>query len=176
LGVIYGYGSVFTDIEGFGESQNNINTRMWSVDVFANENFSFVLTGLHLKAGGNEKDRATRTGQINFLKEQYQRFLKLNPKTKIALVGDLNCTPDSEEFKKILVGKKNEQFIDPIANDAIFSHPADKPSRRIDHILLNPELKKSQVPNSAQIVNSLGGEKMRSISDHLPVMMQFMVK
>ncbi|MEO1050019.1 MAG: endonuclease/exonuclease/phosphatase family protein [Bacteroidota bacterium] len=179
LGVLYAYGNVttplpnYTNDEGKAESQNRINTRMWSIDVYPDEDYSFVLTGLHLKAGRGPRNIAMRTGQINFLRGQFDRFLRENPNKNILVVGDLNCTPDSEEYK-VLLGDaaSNVQFTDPL-DTAILTHPADEPRRRLDHMLANNNMAKEIVAESVHVPYIFSKEEMRTLSDHLPVVGEF---
>jgi endonuclease/exonuclease/phosphatase family metal-dependent hydrolase len=181
LGVLYSYGHLFTAVpgtlnkEGLPETQNNVNTRMWTVEVQARPGFAFYLTGLHLKAGREDRDKAMRQGQIQFLSAQFNRFLKEDKKTKMLICGDLNATPDSDELRYwFSPPAKMPQFVDPLAGTAVFSHPSEAPERRIDHILPNIALSKYLL--STEVVLPLPSESMQAISDHLPVRAVFLVK
>jgi endonuclease/exonuclease/phosphatase family metal-dependent hydrolase len=182
LGVTYSYGSIYTPVLGLKdslgriESQNNINTRMISVDAQVSPSFTLTLTGLHLKAGRYDRDVAMRKGQIQLLHAQFQRFLKEDKNTNLLVMGDLNCTPESEEFKYLLSGHQKVKFIDPLANANIFSHPSENPQRRIDHILVNPPLAKRLIANGVKIAEGLDKQELKEISDHLPVTAKFLVK
>jgi endonuclease/exonuclease/phosphatase family metal-dependent hydrolase len=159
------------------EIQNLVNNRMWSVDVLVNPGFSFMLTGVHLKAGRSDRDIAMRKGQIEFLKGQFERFTKEYKKTPIMVLGDFNCTPESDEFGLLMSGKKNQRLIDPIADPMVFSHPADNPRWRIDHILVNKEMEKLLVPGSVKVLGDLfEKESMRKASDHLPLIAEISIK
>jgi endonuclease/exonuclease/phosphatase family metal-dependent hydrolase len=177
LGVVYGYGSVYTpvkgslDKEGRPETQKNINTRMVSVEVIAKPDYSFIVHGLHLKAGRNERDEATRIGQINLLLGQCVRFQKEDKKTKQVVIGDLNSIPGSAEITQLLNGKEKVKFINPFASKPVFSHPSDNPERQLDHILPNIQMAKDMI--SAEVFQDA---LLKEISDHLPIKMLLLMK
>jgi endonuclease/exonuclease/phosphatase family metal-dependent hydrolase len=181
LGVSYSYGSIHTPIDGFKDSlgrietQNNINTRIISAEVRASANFSFILTGVHLKAGRTQRDTASRAGQIRLIQAQTQRFLAEDKRTNLLLVGDFNATPQSKEFKLLLTGNKKAQFIDPLADTKVFSHPAEKPFWRIDHILPNKNMSKFLIPNGVKVAENLDMKVLQAISDHLPLVAKFVI-
>jgi len=146
LGIIYGYGNVTTPVlgyrneEGMPETQNNINARMWSIEAYPSPNYNFLLTGLHLKAGRGERNIAMRKGQINFLKQQFSRFLKEDKNKNMLIAGDFNSLLDSEEINLFLKEKKEtERFIDPLPKTAM-THTSDDPNRRLDYILMNTNM------------------------------------
>ncbi len=179
LGTIYSYGALYTPVpgivneDGLEETQININTRMWSIDVFPNAAYDFVLTGVHLKAGRGERNEQMRLGQINFLKTQFARFVKEDRRANLLMLGDFNCMPDSKEFKAALAGKKGNRFIDPLAGTDIYSHPSKQPTRRIDHIIANQNMISELVAGSVKIEDLLSREEMVQLSDHMPVMATF---
>lgn len=175
LGTISSYGNVHTPViftedgETKIQSQDYINTRMWSCEILVNENYYLNITAAHLKAGRKDRDKAMRLGQIKFLKSTLAKMLKSDKKTKLLVLGDLNSLVDSEEIATLLnYGPKKVKLFDPLAPD-VYSHPADEPSRRLDYILYNKNLAKDIVPNSAQIPTLFSPEEMRLISDHLPI-------
>lgn len=183
LGIIYGYGNVTTPAnyvdsktgEEKYETQSRINTRLWSVDVLVNDNYSFLLTGVHLKAGKGPRNEAIRLGQIQFLKGQYERFIKENSEKNILVVGDFNATPDSKEFQFMLDGNSPVKFVDNLP-DSVFSHPADEPIWRIDHILPNQNMQKELLKNSLQVKYYFDKETQRELADHLPMIARFVTK
>lgn len=179
LGILYAYGNVttpvvdYTNEEGLSETQNNLNTRMWSLEVFPAEDYAFVLTGLHLKAGRSERDRAMRLGQIDFLKYQFERFLSLNPAQNLLVVGDLNSVPGSAEITSLLGNPANPWALyDPLPAD-LLTHPSDAPSRRLDHVLFNANMRNEYRPGSARVPDVLDAERRRGLSDHLPLISTF---
>jgi endonuclease/exonuclease/phosphatase family metal-dependent hydrolase len=179
MGIISGYGSATTPLpdyvteDGSRETQNHINTRMWSIDVFPAENYSFLLTGVHLKAGRGPRNQAMRTGQINLLTATFNRMLDENPGKNMIIAGDLNATPNSAEIGLLL---RNDQlrnrFIDAI-DTAVYSHPADAPDRRLDYLLVNQNMYAEVVENSVEVAAFFPSDTMRIISDHLPVVGRF---
>ncbi|WP_343328870.1 endonuclease/exonuclease/phosphatase family protein [Polaribacter staleyi] len=182
LGIIYGYGNVTTPVleyrndEGAPETQNTLNTRMWSVEVYPNPDYNFLLTGVHLKAGRGERNIAMRKGQINFLKQQFKRFLKEDKNKNILVVGDFNSVQGSEEINLFLNEKvKREKFIDPLP-ETVMTHTSDDPKRRLDYMLINTNMYKEYKENSANVPQLFTPQKMREISDHLPVTSTFIIK
>jgi endonuclease/exonuclease/phosphatase family metal-dependent hydrolase len=179
LGVLYAYGNVTTPAlncvneDGVKETQNHLNTRMWSLEVFPSEDYNFILTGLHLKAGRGERNEALRLGQINFLKQQFQRFIKIDPSQNLLITGDLNSTLESNEIKALKQGTHEaDTFIDPLPK-AVMTHPSDEPERRLDYALFNGNMQNEYVANSAKVPDLLDPEKLVVLSDHLPVMISF---
>ena len=183
LGITYGYGSVNTGLtyidkdtgEEKYETQSRINTRLWSVDVLVNDSYSFLLTGVHLKAGRGPRNIAMRKGQLQFLKGQFERFINENPKKNILIVGDFNAKPESEEIQYLLDDNSRVKFVNN-AQPNDFSHPADEPKRRIDHILPNTNMQKELVPNSLKVNYYFDRQKQRQLSDHLPLTVRFITR
>jgi len=183
LGILYGYGAVTTPVKYIDEetgkeryeTQSRINTRLWSIDVLVNDSYSFLLTGVHLKAGRGPRNEAMRLGQIQFLKGQYERFLQENPEKNILVVGDFNATPDSKEFQFMLDGGSPVKFVDNF-EDHVFSHPADAPKWRIDHMLPNQNMQSELVPNSLEVVYFFDRATQRKLADHLPLVAKFVTK
>lgn len=181
LGVVYGYGAVTTPVvyrdEKTGElrkeSQSMINTRMWSVDVLVSPAYSFLLTGVHLKAGRGARHEAMRMGQLAFLKEQYARFLREDKRKNILLVGDFNATPESRELELMKTGKGGARFVDNLPKE-VFSHPAEAPKWRIDHILPNANMQNELV--EVQVVYFFDKATQRKLADHLPLVATFVTR
>ncbi len=179
LGILYSYGNVTTPVvdykneHGIIETQNNLNTRMWSLEVFPAKDYNFLLTGLHLKAGRGERNEAMRLGQINFLKHQFSRFIKMNALQNLLIAGDLNSTLGSKEIEALKRGKtEGDVFHDPLPKD-ILTHPVNDPSRRLDYILFNGNMQKEYISGSALIPDLMDIEKMKVLSDHLPLIITF---
>ena len=182
MGLVTGYGLATTPLPGYvnkegnAETQNHINSRMWSVDVFPSEDYSFLLTGVHLKAGRSERDIAMRKGQLTLLTETFNRQLAENPHKNMVIAGDHNATPDSEEIAQLTKGKAlKNRFVDTI-DPSVLSHPANKPRRRLDYILINENMKPEVLDGGAQVVHFFAPDTMRMISDHLPVVARFLKK
>lgn len=182
MGLIQGYGSATTALPGFvdkdgkAETQNQINTRMWSIDIFPSEEYSFLLTGVHLKAGRTARDIAMRKGQIALLKETFNKYLSLDPSKNMVLAGDHNATPESEEIALLTKDKAlMNLFVDTI-DPKILSHPANAPNRRLDYILINENMQTEVLDGGAQVTRFFADDTMRVISDHLPIVARFVKK
>ena len=180
MGIIRGYGSATTPLpeyvseEGKKETQNHINTRMWSIDVYPAEDYNFVLTGLHLKAGRGDRNIAMRKGQMNLLTAQFNRMLTEDPDKNMIVAGDLNSTPNSEEIGLLVRNNvlKNG-FIDPL-DTSIYTHPSNKPRRRLDYILINENM--DPEVEDIRVESFFSPDTMRIISDHLPLTGVFLKK
>lgn len=185
LGTFFSYSPWTLPIEGFTEDdgsaavQNLVNNRMWSVEVLPSSSYRFMITGLHLKAGRGERNEAWRLSQIKALRAQFERFEQWNPSLNHLVVGDLNCTPESDEFRYLLTGDSSLNgplFIDPLAGTEVFSHPADSVFWRIDHILLNKQMMPELLSDSPfGPFTPFSPDSMRSISDHLPMQAYFLM-
>ncbi|PWJ60604.1 endonuclease/exonuclease/phosphatase family metal-dependent hydrolase [Dyadobacter jejuensis] len=179
MGVIEGYGAVTTALPGYfneqgvKETQNQLNSRMWTIKVLPSENYSFLLTGVHLKAGRSARDIAMRKGQLALLTERFNEKLQQNPKANMVLAGDMNATPESEEIRLMTAGDGLvNRFVDTI-DPSVLSHPADRPSRRLDYILMNQNMLSESLDGGAQVANFFSADTMRIVSDHLPVVARF---
>lgn len=180
MGIMYGYGNVNTPLPdyvteaGERESQNQINTRMWSIEIFPSPDYEILLTGVHLKAGRSERDIAMRKGQLNFLVGQFNRMFTENPDKNMVLVGDLNAIPNSEELSILIDNNKlKNNFIDPI-DTAINSHPANAPRWRLDYMLVNENMYPEMINNTVKVDDFYPADSMRIISDHLPITGSFL--
>ena len=98
-----------------------------------------------------------------------------NPRRNILIMGDLNSTPDSPEFKELL-GEDTPKFVDPLAGTNVYSHPSDSAFWRIDHILPNKEALNEVVSESVEVVRPLSEKQMIMISDHLPLKARLVTK
>ena len=178
LGILYSYANPETyvlgeeDDEGRVQRQNFTNNRMLSVDVMVSEDYGFLLTGLHLKAGRGERNENWRIGQIDLLRDHYQYLTILHPDKRILVAGDLNILPGDREFLHLL-GNGTPLFVDPLAGADSFTHTADNPERQLDHLLPNQQMMEDLVPGSAEVLMPFDPQIMRTISDHLPVIARF---
>lgn len=182
MGIMYSYGNVNTPLPGYltengeKESQNQINTRMWSMEVFPSPNYEILLTGVHLKAGRSDRDIAMRKGQLNFLVSQFNRMLNENPDKNMVIVGDFNAIPTSDEIALLIDNKKlKNNFIDPI-DPSINSHPANALRWRLDYMLVNKNMEPEIIKNTVKVDSFFPADTMRIISDHLPLTGSFLRK
>ncbi|WP_158278578.1 endonuclease/exonuclease/phosphatase family protein [Rhodohalobacter mucosus] len=176
LRLTYSYGNVYTfrrEEEGETEYQNFTNNRMLSAEVAVNEDFHFLLTGVHLKAGRGEGNARWRMGQIEVLRDHYSMILDQYPDARILLAGDLNIIPGDPEFDLILGENTDVRFVDPFQGVNAFTIPADNPTRQLDHILPNDKMMRDYIPGSGRVAYPFSPDSMRAISDHLPVLMKF---
>ncbi len=178
LGVLQAYGDVYTPVTGFvdeegkKQTQVNLNTRMWTMQVFPDASYEFWLTGVHLKAGRGPRNEAMRAGQIHFLNEQFDRILQINPEANLMMAGDFNAYPNSMELKLLTDAIKPNYLIDPM-DSTVWTHPSNEPARRLDYMLVNQSMSKEIVAGSVNPVYFFSADTMRMISDHLPVMGEF---
>lgn len=179
LGVMYTYGNAntavlnYVDENGKVETQRNLNTRAWSIDVFPSDDYSFLMTSVHLKAGRGERNIGMRLGQIQFLKTQFERFLWEDPNRNILIVGDFNALPDTLEINTLLAGESSgNRFIDPQGPDD-FTHTAIEPQRRLDYMLVNENMLPEMVKGTVRPVYYFEAEKQDELADHLPVVAEF---
>lgn len=179
LGMLYSYANAGTYIQGEQDddgnpaSQNFTNNRMLSVDVHVSPSYSFLLSGLHLKAGRGERNEGWRIGQINLLREHYSMIMSMDSDARILVTGDLNTMPGDREFLQLLGSETDLVFVDPLADIQSYTHTADDPQRQLDHILPSETMMEELVPGSATIPMPFDAQTMRFISDHLPVMAKF---
>lgn len=177
LGVLKSYGDVTTPVPGYlteeGEkqTQNHLNTRMWSLQVFPADNYTFWLTGVHLKAGGGERNSSMRTGQIQFLQSEFQQLLALDPQVNIMMAGDFNSYLNSSEID-LLTNIGNSYHLIDTMDSTIMTHTSDQPERRLDYMLVNPNMAQEQ-SGSVNVPYFFSPDSMRMVSDHLPVVGEF---
>ena len=182
LGVLRSYANVTTPVEGITddegrpEAQNLVNHRMWMVDVFARPDYTFALAALHLKAGRTPRDVGFRTGQIRFLHAELARLLGERPAANVLVAGDLNALPASPEFVLLLDPPTGVELVDPLADPRAFTHPAEAPARQLDHLLPNLHMLPELVPGSARVATPLPQAEMARVSDHLPVVAEFVAR
>jgi len=181
IGKMISYGNVHTPVvfEEDGESkyqtQNYINTRMWTCELLVDSTYGLYLSGVHLKAGGGNRNEAMRMGQLRYWQKEMEQLLKANPEADIILLGDLNSYRDGNEIKMLLEDSRPlVKLQDPIAPE-VNSHPADAPSHRLDYILYNQNLIDQIIPESAQVLSPFSPAEMRTISDHLPLILDLLV-
>ncbi|MDW3193784.1 MAG: endonuclease/exonuclease/phosphatase family protein [Cytophagales bacterium] len=174
LGVLQAYGDIYTpvtgyvDDEGNKQTQVNLNTRMWTMQIFADPSYDFWLTGVHLKAGRGPRNEAMRAGQIHLLNQQFDQLVQQNPEANLMMAGDFNAYPNSNELKLLT----DNHLIDPM-DSTVWTHPSDLPARRLDYMLVNQGMANEMVVGSVQPVYFFNADSMRMLSDHLPVIGEF---
>jgi endonuclease/exonuclease/phosphatase family metal-dependent hydrolase len=179
LGMLYSFKNLHTPAtyteEGVvkTEAQQRINTRMLTTEVLLGENYRLLLTGLHLKAGRSERDVAIRKGQAEALKMQLAKIAAAPANSHQIIAGDLNSFPGSEELQ-VLLNQGPVKFKDLLPPTQL-THPADTPVQRFDYVLASDALQKNQ-RGEATVPMPFAAEKMRKISDHLPVLARFTIE
>ena len=115
----------------------------------------FVLISTHLSLQSAERKQALAT--IALLTQKY-------PQKVVFLLGDLNFTPQSPEYKLLL-----ENFT-PILPEGALSYPTPKPTELLDHILVDKKHASCLEIQQASVLNKI------SHSDHYPVQVCFRLK
>jgi len=197
LGVLHGFADVVTPLEGMradsGEpaATSLINHRLWMVDVRVTPTDAMTVVGAHLKAGGSDRDRAWRIGQIRFLHTELQRLREQRPGAEVLIAGDLNSLSDSPELRLLLnnpdrpapdsltaSGQATSQsmvFTDPLFGTPSPTFPADAPTRQLDYLLPNRALRAHLRPGSIRVARPLPADTLTAVSDHLPVVATFTI-
>ena len=171
LGPMLGFGSthspVYSDIDSLGntKTQSMINTRIVTTPVFVRPNYSFLLTGVHLKAGRGNRNKGMRKGQMELIIKETERLGYSNK----LITGDFNTVPDSSDFEYL----KQMGFYDLFGGPTPFSHPADSVFWRLDHIMPNGDMKNEYLSNSVKVFTPFSPDSMNAISDHLPILASF---
>ncbi|MBN1476797.1 endonuclease/exonuclease/phosphatase family protein [Candidatus Sumerlaeota bacterium] len=176
LGPLTSMGNVVTEFVGYDEEPTDlINDRLMAIEVYPTPDHTFLLVAVHLKAGGRDRDRAWRTGQIAFLRGWLDMQRIARPDLNICILGDFNCTPDSEEMGMWLRPESGEIYRSVLPEvDTPPTHPSWEPRRTIDNILVNGAMAPELIEGSGSVFSSLGpldGE--HRCSDHLPVSAAF---
>ena len=125
-----------------------------------------IVMNLHLEAF----DQETRVAHGHVVKELYERYAADYP---VLLIGDFNSESEyvnSEDALSIIMTSANiESAIikDQYFNESTKTFPSEQPDRMIDYILFNN--------TRVQKVESRVVKEAGQISDHLPVMMKFII-
>lgn len=112
---------------------------------FGHGDQALVLIILHLALG-----RRARFRQLAYISELANRY------PHVALMGDLNCQPDSPEMRLLVT---HTELSEPAGSLPTF--PSWRPHRELDHILVSPSL----TINEVRVLNY-------PFSDHLPIAME----
>ncbi|MFP4091620.1 MAG: endonuclease/exonuclease/phosphatase family protein [Cyclobacteriaceae bacterium] len=180
LGLSIGYGNIYSPLEYEDEAgqtqketQRQINTRLFTTEVIPREDFRFLLSGVHLKAGRGPRNEAMRMGQLEMMAQQLKRISLGTGIERQLIVGDFNAYPDSEEIN-FITGEAGLNFIDPLPAE-VDTHPADAPSRRLDYILINEQMMQYYVDESIQVRYLYDTAQQAAASDHLPLVADFVI-
>jgi endonuclease/exonuclease/phosphatase family metal-dependent hydrolase len=180
LGLSFGYGNIFSPLtytnkagEQVTETQRMINTRIFTTEVIPSEDYRFLLTGVHLKAGGGNRNVAMRLGQLELIAQQLERIGGATGISDMLITGDFNAYPDGKEIGYI-TEEAGLAFRDPLPPEVV-THPADSPYRRLDYILINESMMDEYVESSLEVPYLFDTTRQSQVSDHLPVMADFLI-
>ena len=115
---------------------------------FGHHSNPLVIVLVHLALG--KRARLMQLAYIAEITNQYEH---------VALMGDLNCQPNSIEIRTLL---NSTNLCPPLTQETTF--PSWRPARKLDYILVSPSLK----VQNAQVIN-------HAVSDHLPVAVEIVV-
>lgn len=105
-------------------------------EIAANEKYTVLVT--HMGLNKDERENAIKT------------LIGIAPEKKCIIMGDFNCTPDSEELA-LLFKKYN------CSDTETFTFPSDNPRIKIDYIFTSPDI---------EVISK--GTSQNIVSDHLP--------
>lgn len=164
---------------GRPDATDLINHRLFVVDVYARPDYAFTLVAAHLKAGRSERDEAWRTGQADLLHAWLDRRFGAGASgANVFVAGDLNAIPGSPSLEALLNedGTRGPvRFADPLAGTGAASHPADAPTRRLDHVFPSAGAQPEVVAGSARVAIPIAPSPER-LSDHLPVVLDLVAR
>ncbi|MEM1054457.1 MAG: endonuclease/exonuclease/phosphatase family protein [Bacteroidota bacterium] len=165
-----------TDDEGRPDATDLINHRMLAVDVYARPGYTFTLVAAHLKAGRGDRNEAWRSAQAALLHAWLgQRFSARPGDANILLAGDLNAIPGTPSFAALLNADGTlgpVRLGDPLEGTGRFTHPAEAPQRRLDHVLPSEGVR----PEVIQVDVPLLLRAPERLSDHLPVVLDLLAR
>lgn len=149
--------------------QNKVNNRVVIQELLPPGSRRILLAGVHFKAGGEARDRGTRVGTIDALKERLAAHTQIDPGLPIIVMGDFNFTPADQEFQRITGTGEPELF--SVFEEWGFpaTHPAGRARRHIDQILVNSRMEPDVIEGSASVALVHPPRTMDRLSDHLPV-------
>ena len=101
-------------------------------EIDAGEKYTVLIT--HMGLNKDERESAVKT------------LLSIAPTEKCIIMGDFNCTPDSEELKPL-----HEKYRCSDTNDLTF--PSDKPRIKIDYIFTSPDIETADKGTTTSIVS-----------------------
>lgn len=172
LGPIMSFREMEMENEVLGTREKKYNARIVFTEVRVSEEYRFLLGNLHLKAGSDPEDPVWRREQIKLIKSFVCDVQKSDPATNVVLVGDMNYTAATPEYRQMLTDG-GCRLVDPFADAPQLSHASRSPTRQIDFAFFNEAMAPEYVPGSAAVARPLSLNQLARISDHLPVVISF---
>ncbi|MEL7169893.1 MAG: endonuclease/exonuclease/phosphatase family protein [Bacteroidota bacterium] len=191
-----------TNDDGTPATTSLVNHRLFAVEVRARPDYTFTLIAAHLKAGRGERNEGWRLGQINLLRSY---LATLPPETNVLLAGDLNLLAGSLEYRCLTSGitpdfvENNPELVEeqpllatcpnsgpsladrtrrrgvPEFSPEDHTHPSEDPERRLDYLLVS-WMELEMVPGSMRTARPLPHADLARLSDHLPVVADFIAR
>jgi len=180
LGVVRSLAPVTTPVPGTvletgeTEAQSQVNHRILVVEVLARPGEWFTLGAVHLKAGRTPRDEGHRRGQLEALRAELARTRILYPGIPMVVAGDLNLIPTEAELQLLTGGSGELDFADVLGGGGRPTHPSEDPVRQLGDILVNPAMERRLVPGSGEVGAPFPVDALRLMSDHLPVVADFL--
>lgn len=92
----------------------------------------------------------------------------------VFVMSRLPLIPSEAELGVLTEGSGSLDFANLLGPRGIPTHPSDDPVRQLDYLLVNPHMERRLVPGSAGAGAPFSVETLRLMSDHLPVMADFL--
>lgn len=159
-------GETFSDADGHTRRIFSRDCLECHIILPSGETLVVLVNHFKSKRGGEEETEALRERQAARVRVLAENLSRLHP--LVAIVGDLNDTPDSPPLR-LLTAQLSDILSDvPATHRATFMH-AGQPER-IDYLLAAPALAARFVPGSVLIPHDIWPKKA---SDHSPVRATF---
>lgn len=124
----------------------------------------------HSKRPTSSWGEARNAAELKEIRKIVSAHISANPDECIALMGDLNITPDRSPIRGL--DGDNGPLQDPLKFEGKEFRPTEH-RRRLDYILVSQPLMKRYFHGSANIIKLAKRHSKISISDHDPVVMRF---
>lgn len=90
-----------------GEPENKTRDILLASGTIDGEEFHFMVAHWPSRVGGEKASEHRRMAAAKLMKEATDSILKINPKAKIIMMGDMNDDPNNKSFRKGLGTKKS---------------------------------------------------------------------
>jgi endonuclease/exonuclease/phosphatase family metal-dependent hydrolase len=137
---------------------------------------SAVLLVNHLRASSvnnPEEGEPRRQAQAQYVGQLAKQILDYDSSTRLAIIGDLNDTPDSRALK--LIRGENPQLADLLSQYGVGEHHTTRwtDAKQFDYILASATLEAERVEDS---IHAEHDDVYSDASDHFPVIAKFTVR